>query len=167
MSGAEQALATLRDFVERSTHWREGGATRHDALKVALPALEATLQDLNADAEPVGSILKANLKPQQEPWCREVLLYSPENQGDNPENRVMLYTGGRLGDALEWAEKGLAEWRAAALSNGKQTEAARATLRIAIGHLQAMLHKCRTADDQLKADSAARDWLVSIGSEPA
>lgn len=26
------ALATLRDYVERSTHWREGGATRHDAL---------------------------------------------------------------------------------------------------------------------------------------
>ena len=23
MIGAEQALATLRDYVERSTHWRE------------------------------------------------------------------------------------------------------------------------------------------------
>ena len=40
MIGAEQALATLRDYVERSTHWREGGATRHEALTVALPALE-------------------------------------------------------------------------------------------------------------------------------
>lgn len=25
-NGAEQALATLRDYVERSTHWQEGGA---------------------------------------------------------------------------------------------------------------------------------------------
>lgn len=32
MSGAEQALATLRDYVQRSTHCQEGGATRHDAL---------------------------------------------------------------------------------------------------------------------------------------
>ena len=26
--------------MERSTHWREGGASRHEALTVALPALE-------------------------------------------------------------------------------------------------------------------------------
>lgn len=32
------ALDTLRDYVERSTHWEEGGATRHDAL-MALNAL--------------------------------------------------------------------------------------------------------------------------------
>jgi hypothetical protein len=39
VSGAEQALATLRDYVERSTHWREGGADRHSAL-LALRVLE-------------------------------------------------------------------------------------------------------------------------------
>lgn len=39
MSGAEQALVTLRDYVERSTHWREGGADRHAAL-LALRVLE-------------------------------------------------------------------------------------------------------------------------------
>ena len=32
MSGAAKALATLADYVQRSTHWEEGGATRHDAL---------------------------------------------------------------------------------------------------------------------------------------
>lgn len=35
----KQALATLSDYVERSTHWREGGATRHDA-RLALNVLE-------------------------------------------------------------------------------------------------------------------------------
>ena len=39
MSGAEQALATLRDYVERSTHWQEGGADRHAAM-LALQVLE-------------------------------------------------------------------------------------------------------------------------------
>ena len=39
MSGAEKALATLRDYVERSTHWQEGGADRHAAL-LALQVLE-------------------------------------------------------------------------------------------------------------------------------
>lgn len=39
-------------------------------------------------------------------------------------------------------------------------------LQIAIGHLKAMLYSARTADQQLAADSAARDWLASIGAEP-
>lgn len=39
VSGAEKALATLRDYVERSTHWQEGGADRHAALE-ALRALD-------------------------------------------------------------------------------------------------------------------------------
>lgn len=38
---SQGALKTLTDFVERSTHWREGGATRHDAL-IALRSIEAT-----------------------------------------------------------------------------------------------------------------------------
>lgn len=39
VTGAEQALATLRDYVERSFRWREGGADRHAAL-LALKVLE-------------------------------------------------------------------------------------------------------------------------------
>ena len=42
MSGAEQALATLLDYVQRSTHWQEGGATRHDAM-MALGVLGAAV----------------------------------------------------------------------------------------------------------------------------
>jgi hypothetical protein len=66
-------------------------------------------------------------------------------------------------DDVEWTEKGLAEWRDMALSNAKQAEAARATARVAIGHLDCVLNQCRTAADQQKADTAARDWLTSIG----
>ena len=40
MSGAEQALATLLDYVQRTHRWDEGGATRHDAL-LALGVLGA------------------------------------------------------------------------------------------------------------------------------
>lgn len=45
-----------------------------------------------AQAEPVGSIHKAHLKPQQEPWCKEILLYSPNNTGDSPGHRVTIFT---------------------------------------------------------------------------
>lgn len=38
---------------------------------------------------------------------------------------------------------------------------------VAIGHLQAVLNKARTHADQQAADTAARDWLTSIGSEPS
>ena len=70
-----------------------------------------------------------------------------------------------LSDKLEWAEKGLAEWRDEASSLRTQAEAARATARIAIRHLHAVLDSCRTHAQQQHADEAARDWLISIGSE--
>ena len=117
-------------------------------------------------ARPVGSIHRAHLKPQDSPWCKELLMYSPDNQGDSPGHRVMLYTAGRLDDALEWAEKGLAEWRAAAVAAQAEARRLAAENRIALGHLQAVLNKCRTAEEQLRADTAARDWLTSIGNEP-
>lgn len=69
-------------------------------------------------------------------------------------------------DALEWTEKGLAEWRAVAMSQGRQATAARATAQVAITHLQAVLNKARTHAEQQAADTAARDWLTSIGSDP-
>ena len=70
-------------------------------------------------------------------------------------------------DHIDWLEKGNAEWRQMALQNSNYAEAARATARVAIGHLQTVLNKCRTADEQLAADTLARDWLTSIGSEPS
>lgn len=106
-----RVFATLTDYIERTTHWREGGATRHDA-KLAL--------------NDVGNIL----------------------------------------DDIEWTEKGLSEWRCVALTNARQGEAARATSRVAIAHLQAVLNQSRTHAEQQAADAAARDWLISIGSEP-
>jgi hypothetical protein len=69
-------------------------------------------------------------------------------------------------DDKEWLEKGLAEWRGTALENEKQAKAARATARIAINHLQSVLNTARTYAQQQDADTAARDWLLSIGSEP-
>jgi hypothetical protein len=69
-------------------------------------------------------------------------------------------------DHLEWLEKGNAEWRDIGASKHKQAHAAQATARVAIAHLQAVLNKARTHAEQQAADTAARDWLISIGSEP-
>ena len=71
-----------------------------------------------------------------------------------------------LADQLEWSEKGLAEWRDAATKARREARMVDAQARIAIGHLQAVLNKARTHAEQQAADTAARDWLTSIGSEP-
>lgn len=67
-------------------------------------------------------------------------------------------------DYFEWLEKGNAEWRDMYLSADKQAKAARATARVAIGHLNKVLNECRTAPEQQGADTEARDWLASIGA---
>ena len=69
-------------------------------------------------------------------------------------------------DKIEWLEKGNAEWRDLALTNARQASAAQATARIAITHLQEVLNKAQTFDEQIDADTDARNWLISIGSEP-
>ena len=102
----------LTDFVERATHWQEGGTDRHTAKQA--------LADLS-----------------------------------------------ELVDGVEWTEKGLAEWRTQYTEEAIKARAARATARIAITHPQAVLNKPRTHAEQLAADTAARDWLESIGSSPA
>lgn len=60
---------------------------------------------------------------------------------------------------------GLRQAIADAQSLGKQAEAARATARVAIGHLDTVLNRCRSHAEQQVADTAARDWLASIGYE--
>ena len=69
-------------------------------------------------------------------------------------------------DKIDWLKKGVAEWRDAALQETKLRNASAATARIAIGHLHAVLNKARTHHEQQASDTAARDWLASIGSEP-
>lgn len=69
-------------------------------------------------------------------------------------------------DHIDWLDKGIKEWRDAAQTATSRRNAVAATARIAIGHLQAVLNKPRTHDEQIKADAAAREWLLSIGSEP-
>lgn len=70
-------------------------------------------------------------------------------------------------DDKDWLEHGVAEWRHLAKSHGRQAEAARATARVSIGHLQSVLNSSRTHSEQQQADTMARDWLISIGSEPS
>lgn len=65
-------------------------------------------------------------------------------------------------DHIEWLDKGCEEWRKMGLASDKQAKAAKATSRVAITHLNAVLNGCRTAGEQQTADTAARDWLASI-----
>jgi len=188
MSTPTNPLATLLDYVQRTHHWDEGGATRHDAL-LALGVLGA---DVAAPYKPSPG---SNEEPEQTPsMLLQLALQRVEFIVDTDLIEVSDETARRKGnpyakrkinmgdakqyakwaakhlrdawDGLEWVGKGHAEWRAMGLSSNKQAEAARATARIAIGHLQAVLNKARTHAEQQAADTAARDWLTSIGSEP-
>lgn len=67
-------------------------------------------------------------------------------------------------DHIEWLEKGNEEWRDMYLRAARQNEADKATSKIAINHLHEVLNKARTHEEQQRADTAARDWLLSIGS---
>ena len=69
-------------------------------------------------------------------------------------------------DYIEWLEKGNEEWRLMGLSAIKRAKAARATAQVAITHLREVLNKPRTYEAQQQADTAARQWLESIESEP-
>lgn len=149
-----------RQQADRDQATREDERQRLIAAGWKQPGIE------EVRAMPVGSIHKDYLKPEAGPWCRQLLLYSPDNNSDNSRGRVMLYTAGRLSDALDWAEKGLSEWRDQAQTKARHLVAVQATARVAIGHLQAVLNQSRTHDEQLAADTLARDWLTSIGSEP-
>jgi len=89
----------------------------------------------------------------------------PPRRAAAAELRRLHAENAELKDKVDWNDKGLAEWRDLALSEMKQAKAARATARIAITHLQKVLNGCKTHDEQQAADTAAREWLESIGAE--
>lgn len=98
--------------------------------------------------------------------CRTLALAlgTPE-EAQTAEQRALLRSDSAE-DRIEYLKKGVAEWRDLYQTTNQQARAARATAQVAIGHLQAVLNQARTHDEQQRADTAARDWLISIGSEP-
>lgn len=93
------------NYAERE---HEALASVRDAVKL-VDAIIAATSEARGAGEPVivGSISKAHLKLQSEPWCKEILLYSPNNPGDSPENRVMVYAGLLWGEDADTLEEGL------------------------------------------------------------
>ena len=129
--------------------------------------LRAFAAAMGEEAVPVGSIHRTHLRqqiPGGKPWCRDALLYSPDNNADGPENRVMLYTAGGLSDRLDWLEKGIAEWRATADARGIEAERVRATARLTIELLRDIL-KADAPEARAQAQQRARDWLTIHGME--
>ena len=110
-------------------------------------------------------------EPDDEMWPSEKIVKYlsdaiPKGEHHNPSNefiRVRLDTVQEAIDHIEWVNKGLDEWRGLALMREEQLKAISAMTRVAIGHLQAVLNNARTHHDQQTADTAARDWLTSIG----
>lgn len=156
MSGAAKAL---QGAIALLTKFYESPSLAHtDALVLIdaeLPVLRAALDDEMWPSEKIVKYLSDAI---------------PKGERNNPSNefiRVRMDTVQEAIDHIERGNKGLAEWRDQALLKAKHLAAVQATARVAIGHLQTVLNKCRTAAEQQKADTAARDWLTSIGSDPS
>jgi hypothetical protein len=69
-------------------------------------------------------------------------------------------------DHIEWVNKGNKEWRDMYQTANAHHRAAQATARIAITHLQAVLGSKTSIGEVREKRDAAKDWLVSIGSDP-
>jgi len=57
--------------------------------------LELGLVELSKRAEAVGEMHESHTKPPKDAdghWCKEILLYSPNNPGDLPKYRVPVFT---------------------------------------------------------------------------
>jgi hypothetical protein len=114
-----------------------------------------------SDKQPEELSLSARVRPNVEaaPWvCEEIAKQEAELRRLHTENA-------ELKDEVEWNDKGLAGWRDRAMSEIKQAKAARATAQIAITHLQKVLDIRSSYDDLKAAETAAREWLESIGAE--
>lgn len=130
-----------------------GACTHCDGTGVVL---EATDQPPAKTPDPDSDVWQAGAS------IRSIASGMPDGGDKTALNRSL----DALVDGIDYIEKGLVEWRCEARRNAGYAESARATARIAIGHLQAMLNKARNFKDQQDADTAARDWLISIGSNP-
>ena len=71
-----------------------------------------------------------------------------------------------LPDQIDWIERGIVEWRAVAQTQNRFAKQEAAKCRVAITHLQTILNGRLDATQMLAAETAARDWLESIGEEP-
>ena len=90
----------------------------------------------------------------------------PKGEHSDPSNEfipVRLDVAQKAIDRIDWLDKGVDEWRGLALMREAQARTMTAMARLAIHHLQAVLNNARTHHDQQAADTAARDWLESIG----
>lgn len=67
-------------------------------------------------------------------------------------------------DHIDWIEKGNDEWREMYEAEAKKSEAARATARVAIGLLDAVVKTGPLPIDDFNARCRALDWLSSIGA---
>ncbi len=97
---------------------------------------------------------RANFK-RKTGWWRKYTLADARSQARTAE--IRLSNAWELLDPINPAKQ--AEAQRTALGNCQES------LQQAVAHLSKVLNGCRSADEQLKADTAAREWLQSVGAE--
>lgn len=148
-----------------SAAWR-AAAGREQAQREDI--IRATALELTASLEYVDLIRMAKTSEvsyetmqrsgfrRKEGWRRKYSLADARSHADTAA--IRLRNAWELLDPINPAKQ--AEAQRTALANCQEA------LQVAVGHLQKVLNGCRSHDEQQAADTAARQWLLSIGSEP-
>lgn len=78
---------TTHDLNETRAAFTEALTTSTDSKQILADWMREQL------GEPIGEMLSAHAKPvpEMDQWCKEILLYSPNNPYDLPKHRIPVY----------------------------------------------------------------------------
>ena len=157
---AAHANAYLAECAARRARAEREQAQRDDIIRGAVLEVTAALQHVESirDSKHTGITYETMQRSgfKRKNWQRPYAL--PDARSEATTAALRLRNAWELLDPINPAKQ--AEAQRTALANAQEA------LQTAVRHMQAMLRKARTANEQLAADAAARDWLASIGSEP-
>lgn len=134
----------------------------------------STIDGVTYDARPQSGCDGCALLPFNSPKCSSnkamcstarpdatSVIWVEREAADEPDDNEVP-----IEDRLEWAEKGLAEWRELADARGKELARLQAVNRIAVRYLDKILVSSKSVGEQCQVEIEARDWLASIGDAP-
>lgn len=131
-----------------------------------IPTLQQAADELDAPAKPVESSTE-NGGPTKK-LIKALADAIPSGPHPDPHAewiRVRLDFVQKTIEHMDWLDRGVAEWRHVALKAQSQSANDWIVSDMAIRHLRAILNSRRTATQSLEAETAARQWLASIGND--
>lgn len=129
-----------------------------------IPTLQQAADELDAPAKPVESSAENDdLTKKLIKALADAIPLGPHPDPHTEWIKVRLDFVQKTIDHMHWLDRGVAEWRHVALKAQSQSASNWLVSDMAIRHLHAILNSQRTATQSWEAETAARQWLASIG----